>query len=69
MKVILHCSKCFKNYPADLVRIWEWEDGNTYEYHCKCLNCGVQLECVLSDIEEIPTNPIETTSLYIRGIK
>lgn len=54
MKVILHCSKCFKNYPADLIRIWEWDDGNTYEYRTKCLNCGASLECVVSEVEEIP---------------
>lgn len=54
MKVIICCSKCFKNYPANLIRIWEWDDGNTYQYMTKCLNCGVMLDCIVSEVEEIP---------------
>ncbi len=54
MKVIAHCSKCFKNYPADLTMIFHWEDGDVFQYQTKCLNCGVNLECIVSEIEEVP---------------
>lgn len=67
MKVILHCSKCFKNYPADLTMVWEWDDGFTYQYETKCLSCGVNLECVVSEIEEVPTQGDMVCMKYNRG--
>lgn len=54
MKVIIECSKCWSNYPADLRRCYQWDDGWVYEYEAECLNCRVGITTILQDVEEKP---------------
>ena len=55
MKVIIQCSKCFGNYPADLQQAFNWKDGWVYQYATRCLKCDIPIECVISEVEELST--------------
>lgn len=59
MKLILECSKCWNSYPADLKRIYKWDDGWVYEYETECLHCRVGITAQLSEINEKPELAIQ----------